>query len=98
MPWAGMTRAVGARSRPFKTTTFQHPKPWPVGMRRPYSSKYDLSFEGIQNRETGGMGRGLIVRPIMSYGNRSSGLYAGWLAARVAEKTEEPTRDPCRCT
>ena len=36
---------------------------------------------------------GLVVRPIMSYGNRSSSLIAGWLAARVAQKTEEPIGD-----
>jgi hypothetical protein len=44
-----------------------------------------------------GSGGGLGVRPIMSYGNRSSGLYGGWLAARVEQKTEEPTGDKGRC-
>src|SRR5271156_6295367 len=53
-------------------------------------------FNGIHNDPIAHFGGGLTVQPIMSYGNRSSGLFGGWPAARVAQKAEEPTGDTGR--
>src|SRR5271156_6144567 len=54
-------------------------------------------FNGIRNDSAIPSSRVLTVQPIMSYGNRSSGLFGGWPAARVEQKTEEPTGDAGRC-